>query len=77
MAGSRSLTLAQRLGFESDTTRVLSKSKLNATIDQDGLVIHQFQDIRDIREEHWKQQRLLGSGGFGVVFLQKLYQREE
>lgn len=50
---------------------------MQTTFDSDDdpqVVHHDFQDamgLRPSRKEQWKKQKLLGSGGFGSVFLER------
>jgi len=43
-------------------------SRLEARISPDGSVVHKY---RNTASEHWKQNRRIGRGSYGTVWLQK------
>ncbi|KAL0934648.1 serine threonine protein [Colletotrichum truncatum] len=54
-----------------DTVRLVETAELAVRIGSDETVIHPHADHGPAKEEHWKSESYLGSGGVGLVFREK------
>lgn len=54
-----------------DTVRLVDQLELPSRIGPDETVIHTLTEGGRVREEHWRSESYLGSGGVGLVFREK------
>ncbi|KAF9878328.1 calcium/calmodulin-dependent protein kinase type 1B [Colletotrichum karsti] len=57
--------------FTDDTVQLVKRTELPVRIGPDETVIHASADGGPVKEEHWKSESYLGSGGVGLVFREK------
>ncbi|KAI8243304.1 hypothetical protein K4K55_008526 [Colletotrichum sp. SAR 10_96] len=57
--------------IDDDTVQLVQSAELAVRIGPDETVIHAGADNGPGKEEHWKSESYLGSGGVGLVFREK------